>query len=57
MNSPTWSRNGQCFYFDSYQTRDAAIFRVAPRGIFDVQFPMDGCGAGQLWPQETAQGW
>jgi serine/threonine protein kinase/Tol biopolymer transport system component len=28
VNSPAWSRDGQYIYFDSYPTRDAAIFRV-----------------------------
>jgi serine/threonine protein kinase/Tol biopolymer transport system component len=28
VNSPTWSRDGQYIYFDSYPTRDAAIFRL-----------------------------
>jgi Tol biopolymer transport system component len=28
VNSPAWSRDGQFIYFDSYPTKDAAIFRV-----------------------------
>ncbi len=28
VNSPAWSRDGQYIYFDSYPTRDAAIFRI-----------------------------
>ena len=28
VNSPTWSRDGQYIYFDSYPNRDAAIFRL-----------------------------
>jgi Tol biopolymer transport system component len=28
VNSPAWSRDGQYIYFDSYPTRDAAIFRL-----------------------------
>jgi Tol biopolymer transport system component len=28
VNSPMWSRDGQYIYFDSYPTRDAAIFRL-----------------------------
>ncbi len=28
VNSPTWSRDGQYIFFDSYPTRDAAIFRL-----------------------------
>jgi Tol biopolymer transport system component len=28
VNSPAWSRDGQYVYFDSYPTKDAAVFRM-----------------------------